>query len=242
MGYNLTIDQGNSAAKVVVWCDNNFVAVSHYSTFSDSEIRELANQYPIENAIYCSVGNAETQVVESLRNFAKGIVLELSHTTPMPLILDYATPQTLGRDRIAAAMGAYDKFRGNTILVVDIGTAVTYDVVTADGHFAGGNIAPGVKMRLDAMHHFTARLPQVEIDGKSALWGIDTVSAMRAGALNGVVAEIEYYHARMPQNTVVALTGGSASHVAQLLNLKVEVIPHLVNEGLNCILRYNETK
>ena len=137
MGYNLTIDQGNSAAKVVVWCDNNLVAVSHYSTFSDSEIRELANQFPIENAIYCSVGNAETQVVESLRNFAKGIVLELSHTTPMPLLLDYATPQTLGRDRIAAAMGAYDKFRGNTILVVDIGTAVTYDVVTADGHFAG---------------------------------------------------------------------------------------------------------
>lgn len=242
MGYNLTIDQGNSAAKVVVWCDNNLVAVSHYSAFSDSEIRESANQFPIENAIYCSVGNTGTQVVENLRNSVKGIVLELSHTTPMPLILDYATPQTLGRDRIAAAMGAYDKFSGNTILVVDIGTAVTYDVVTADGHFAGGNIAPGVKMRLDAMHHFTARLPQVEIVGESALWGLDTVSAMRAGALNGIVAEIEYYRARMPQNTVVALTGGSAAHVAQLLDFKVEVIPHLVNDGLNCILRYNETK
>lgn len=167
---------------------------------------------------------------------------EVSHDMPLPLELDYATPQTLGEDRIAAAVGAWSLFPGQNLLVVDMGTAVTYDVVGADGHFRGGNIAPGIGMRLRSLNSFTARLPKVGGYGETPLVGFDTATAMRAGAVRGVVAEIAYYRSMLPENTQVVLTGGWASHVSEFLEFPVTVEKCLVTKGLLSILLYNENK
>uniref|UniRef100_UPI00272CC54B type III pantothenate kinase n=1 Tax=uncultured Duncaniella sp. TaxID=2768039 RepID=UPI00272CC54B len=171
---------------------------------------------------------------------------EVSHDMPMPLKIDYATPHTLGEDRIAAAVGAWSLFPGENSLVVDMGTAVTYDVVTADGHYAGGNIAPGISMELRALHEFTARLPLVPFPEEMPslcreLFGRDTREAIALGAVNSVVASIYYYRSRLPKDTVVVLGGGCGHHLASVCDFETRVDEHLVSKGLNRILLYNET-
>lgn len=242
MSCNLTIDQGNSSAKTAVWHDDELVATSVYPCLSKHEIESIVLQHGVTAAIYSSVASVGDEVVNTLRDILDGNVVVLSYLTPMPVTIDYSTPATLGRDRIASAVGAYATYPKENVLVVDLGTAATYDVVTSDAHFIGGNIAPGVNMRLEALHNFTARLPIVDAQGKCPLWGIDTETAMRAGALNGIAGEIAYYRSRLPIGTKVVLTGGSATMIKPLLDFEVDIEPHLVTKGLNCILRYNETK
>ena len=142
-------------------------------------------------------------------------------------------------------MGARTVYPDTDLLVVDAGTAVTYDAVTADGRFIGGNIAPGMRMRLDALHRYTARLPQVEVPREikyDRFLGYDTASAMILGAVYGIVGAISYYHAHLPKGTKVVMTGGWAKELSGLCDFDVAVDPNLVSKGLNRILLYNEDK
>ena len=241
MGYYLTIDQGNSSAKVVVWHNNEPIDERYYNTLSSQEVSAIIDNHSIEAAIYCSVATEGNDIMEILR-LKCHTAINLSHLTPMPITIGYASPQTLGRDRIAAVVGAWQTHPQLTTLVVDLGTAVTYDVVDNNACFIGGNIAPGIKMRLDALHNMTARLPLITPEGNTPLWGYDTETSLRSGAINGVAAEIEHYRSKLPADTRVILTGGCASIVSPHLSIDHEIDPLLVNKGLNCILKHNETK
>ena len=158
MGYNLTIDQGNSSAKVAVWHDETMIYDSVKRDLSASDIAKITSLYTINVAIYCSVAQNGDAILAELQNRC-GKVYELTSALSTPITIDYRTPQSLGRDRIAAAVGAWTMCRGKWTLVVDLGTAITYDVVSPDVRFIGGNIAPGVEMRLEALLRHTARLP-----------------------------------------------------------------------------------
>ena len=166
--------------------------------------------------------------------------MELNRLTPLPIAIDYSTPDTLGVDRIAAAVGAWSLHRGREILTVDAGTAITYDRVTADGHYIGGNIAPGIGMRLKALNQFTVQLPLISGRGEVRLWGNSTESAMRSGAVNGVLAEITYYRSKLPADAVIVMGGGWGYELSQKLDFITDYQEGLVNRGLNEILIYNE--
>lgn len=240
MGLNLTIDQGNSSAKIAVWDGDRLVDQEETDRLTRELLAKVVEKFHPARALCCSVtGNG--------RNMAKWLetqgvsAREVSHDMPMPLKLDYTTPHTLGEDRIAAAVGAWSLFPKQNSLVVDMGTAVTYDFVSADGHFRGGNIAPGIGMRLRSLHSFTARLPQVGGYGDTPLLGNDTATAMRAGAVRGVVSEIAYYRSSLPEGTNLVLTGGWARRVSEFLNFPVTIDKCLVTKGLLSILLYNES-
>jgi type III pantothenate kinase len=244
MAYNLTIDQGNTAAKLALWsADGSANCIKEFTCrhLSVADINNLCAARHIDTAIYCCVSQRDEAVLAALR-MGCSQVIELSVNTPMPITVDYRTPSTLGVDRVAAAVGAHSIIgnAGCDILVADIGTAITYDIVTADNTYRGGNIAPGIFMRLKALNCFTARLPQVEPEeGDTPLWGYDTETALRSGAINGVVAELEYYFSQLGRNAVAVLTGGGAELVANRLSFKPIVVPSLVNVGLNSIIKYN---
>lgn len=239
MSLNLTIDQGNSAAKVCIWERDRLLSYSHFHALDTDIIDSIIDDYAPAAAIYCSVADQGDDV--TARMARRGVrVVKLTADTPLPLAIGYRSPLTLGSDRIAAAVGAWTAHPGCDILVADLGTAITYDVVRADGHYTGGNIAPGLRMRLEALNQFTARLPMVEAGGDTPLWGDTTVTALKAGAVNGVVGELTYYRSRLPENTVTMLTGGDSQLIAPRLCFTAETRPHLVSEGLNSILRYNE--
>lgn len=241
MGYNITIDQGNSATKVALWCVGDMVATMRYDVLREDDVKHLAISYGLDVAMLSSVARMDTSVVNAINDLCSKVYI-LNHKTKLPIVNDYTSPETLGCDRIAAAVGAKAIFPDRTILVVDFGTAVTYDVVTEQGHYIGGNIAPGLKMRIDSLHHYTAKLPQVAMVGDCPLWGINTDTAIRAGVVNGIVGELTYYYSQLPENSVVLCTGGDAEFIARKVDFEIIVEPNLVDIGLNSILLYNENK
>ena len=239
MALHLTIDRGNTMTKIALWDGAEPVVVRQIVKATTGKIFPLLAGYDIDRAILCSVAGGFDGLALRLRR--RGIrMVTLRAQMPLPLKINYARPDLLGPDRIAAAVGASTLFPGREILVADLGTAATYDLVTADGTFAGGNIAPGVGMRLRALNSFTARLPLVNASGEIPLWGYSTDTALRSGAVRGVCAEIAYYRAKLSSDALTVLTGGWGAEVAKMLDFDVIVNDNLVLTGLNSILQYNE--
>ncbi len=243
MSTKLTIDEGNSSAKIALWKDDELLAVTS-CVCADEDVVDAAavGNHPVDHAIFCSVCRRDKQSVSRvLSQFADRVTILDAHT-PLPISIDYRSKNTLGADRIAAACGAYAVAPGCTALVVDMGTAITYDVVTSDGRFIGGNIAPGIFVRLEALNHFTRALPLIETDGDVPRWGYDTETAMRSGAIRGVVGELQYYRHCLPSDAITILTGGSTDLIIPHITSPLIIEPNLVLKGLNCIIDYNENK
>jgi type III pantothenate kinase len=169
-------------------------------------------------------------------------LIDLSHSTPLPFKNLYRTPENLGKDRIAAAAGAFAAFPDTHTLIIDMGTAITFDILTSAGNYLGGNISPGLAMRFRALHAFTSRLPQLEKDEFSDDPGTDTRSAIISGVQKGILYEIQGYiehFSKLYPGLKVILTGGDGDFFAKPLKSPIFVIPNLVLCGLNFILDFN---
>lgn len=167
--------------------------------------------------------------------------LELTPDTPLPFRNAYQTPQTLGKDRLAAIAGAHALYPGQNALAIDAGTCIKYDLIDAAGVYHGGNIAPGLHMRLRAMHEQTARLPLVDLKMPELFFGTSTQTALQNGALRGAVLEIQGFiqlFARHRASLQVTLTGGDAEFLIPFLPGPT-IEPSLVLIGLNHILNHN---
>ena len=240
---NLVIDLGNTQGKLAV-CDGNEIIESVISdSISNKEIAYFLRNYKeLKGAIFSSVVNHSRELIDYLSTSFE-YFLELTNTTPLPLVNLYRTPETLGRDRIAAVTGAHTIFPGKNVLVIDAGTAITFDVLTVSGEYIGGNISPGLQMRFKALHKFTSRLPHLgpEEEGIQLL-GKTTDEAIISGVVNGLVYEIEGYISRVSKEyrqLQVMLTGGDANSFAKRLKSSIFVVSHLNLIGLNRILDYN---
>ena len=151
---NLCIDLGYSRTKVALFAEGRIVKNLMYRAFTSADVERLFSLYPIANSIVSSVANIEPAVVNALHRLSKRFIL-FDHLTPLPIANRYQTPETLGHDRIAAAVGAAHLCPNRNLLIVDAGSAITYDFVSAEQGFLGGNIAPGMKMRLTSLHQMT---------------------------------------------------------------------------------------
>lgn len=244
MNKHLCIDCGNTLVKAALYDSDNIVAREQVSYNDVVALTRFVEGCNVTSALLSSTSMRSVEVVAAISPFLSCELKELSHETPLPLRLGYHTPATLGRDRIAAAVGAWEMFPGCNLLVIDAGTCVTLDVVTADGSFLGGNIAPGVEMRLRAMHEFTSKLPQVPLDGDVPMVGYDTDTAMRSGAVIGVANEIDAMSMKLRAvlgQLKVLLTGGSSPLFSEYLGEEAcLMVPDLVLNGLNAIINYNE--
>lgn len=241
MGKRLTIDCGNTSTKVAVWDgDETFVCEAIVSRDLCRELRDLAKIHGrFEASIYCAVNEVPGSLPETLRDISEKAT-RLTCDTPLPIAISYATPHTLGCDRIAGAAGAMSVVPDGWRLIVDMGTAITYDLLTPENVFMGGNITAGLKMRLRALHEQTALLPATGIDGPCPEFGYDTDTAIRAGAIRGIVAELKYFASNVPGPSRVIVTGGRAKVLAPFMEPQYIIYPHLVNKGLNSIITYNE--
>ena len=181
---------------------------------------------------------------EFLKSLAEHQVLIFSAETPLPIQLAYATPHTLGADRIAAAVGANSVFPKQNVLCFDFGSCITTEFVDQQGVYKGGSIAPGMNLRFKAMHTFTDQLPLIAAQQFIApvLTGNSTDSCMISGVVNGILFEIKGMIAAYElkyQNLKVVFTGGDATYFESLLNMKIFVDPNLVLRGLYEILEYH---
>ncbi len=241
---NLVVDIGNTLIKLGVMNRGECVAERSVEQLVPATLDELFACGPIGAAIVSSTRGEVSQIVAMLRA-RLGRVVEFTPATRVPIDNAYLTPETLGRDRLAAAVGAATLFPGRNVLVVDFGTAVTFDLVTADGTFRGGCISPGLRTRFRALHDYTARLPMCGPTGCEGLVGRSTREAVELGVVNSLTFEIEGYITRMGEkfdDLCVIFTGGDAKRFAKRIKNTIFANRNLVFCGLDRILEFHASE
>jgi type III pantothenate kinase len=242
---NLILDIGNSQAKVAIFNNRKILKNIIADEFDLELLIELKAQYPdLTHSILCSVAERDEKLIDILnREFE--MFVELNYLTPIPIENLYESKESLGQDRLAAAVGANHLFPGSDLLVIDAGTAITYDVVDSQNRFLGGNISPGLETRFRSLHEFTQKLPLVEISDQWPLIGKTTEEAIRAGVQAGILYEMDAMIDRIRDQYVdckVVLTGGDSFFFDQKLRNTLFVMYELTLLGLNRILEYNAEK
>ena len=238
---NLVVDIGNTHAKAAVFEEDTIIHQKRFPTQElNAVIASLYTIFPLKKAILSNVSKLpETAVDPILEHYSVHL---LSHKSRIPFINRYATPETLGVDRIALAAAAAAQFPGKNTLVIDAGTCITYDFLTAGNEYLGGAISPGMQMRYNALHTFTGNLPLLKPDDFSGITGNSTVTSMHSGILNGITGEIRggiaQYNGKYKDLTVI-LTGGDAQFLSKRLKNSIFVNSNFLMEGLNVVLAYN---
>ena len=236
----MVIDIGNTLTKVGVFDATRLVRKLTWKEWNLDQLKELLQKKAIQSVAVSSVAHLDQQIESFLQ--LHYFYLNLDASTPLPIKNLYRTPKTLGKDRLAAVVGAFELYPGENSLVIDAGTCITYDLIDAKGRYYGGNISPGIDLRFRAMNAFTARLPLVERGARRKGVGHDTESAMQTGSQWGAVFEVEGFIRRYEERfgrINVILTGGAANYFAKKVKTQIFVNHNLVLLGLNKILNYN---
>ncbi len=237
----LVIDRGNTNIKIGIGTEEGFAEVFVYQGFV--HLNSVLEKYVITKCIVSSVAKDDTiqdELLSALKE--KYTVLVFTAALKLPITNLYKAP-TLGADRIASAVAVSVLFPAKNVLVIDAGTCINYEFVSANNEYLGGAISPGLCMRLQAMHVFTGKLPLIEqISTWPDLIGNDTNTSMLSGAINGMANEIEGFinlYSSQYEDLNVVLTGGDGAFFAKSLKNKNFVAPNLVLTGLLNILNYN---
>lgn len=237
---NLVIDFGNTRIKAAIFNDTELTQFFVYENQEKflAEINTISAG--ISSCIISSVSKNTDELIQSLSSFSP---IPFTNTTPIPIGNLYESGSTLGSDRLAAAVGANTLFKNQNVLNIDTGTCIKFNFVTEQNEFVGGSIAPGLQMRLNAMHHFTARLPQLYVPATfNKLIGKNTEESLLSGAITNTILEmdavIEAYQQQV-SNLKIILSGGNTDFFAGRLKNSIFARPNLVLEGLNSILTYN---
>lgn len=236
----LCIDIGNSRTKAGIFKKDE---LSEVFTFENTEARKLLSAFPlneIENGIISSTIAIDSKLLEGFGVIPK--IITLDENTLLPFKNRYQTPGTLGKDRLALVAAAMALHPGKNVLVIGCGTCITFNFKNSNEEFLGGSIHPGLKMRLQAMHTFTGKLPLVPLKKPANYLAHTTEQALLSGAVLGAAAEIDGMIAEYGKNyedLTVLLTGGDAEMLVSLVKNKIFAVPHLTLVGLNQILKSN---
>ncbi len=238
---NLVIDIGNTRVKMGVFSGMELLHSEDSQDFELSRVEALSLRYGLSHAIISSTRKDVSMIAEALRGVVSD-VLEFSNATPIPIKNSYATPETLGRDRLAAAVAAVVISDANNQLIVDMGTAITIDLVTADGGFEGGVISPGMTMRFRSLNEFTAALPLCDPTSEVLECARTTRDAIVEGVMQGIAYEIDGYIDEIRKKICeidIIFTGGDVKYFENRIKNPIFAKRELLLVGLNRILEYN---
>jgi type III pantothenate kinase len=251
----LAVDVGNTNVTIALFEGDRLVAdwrvTSHRERTADEMAVELHDLFALRGidlgvvsgvVIASVVPTINPALVEASRRYLKCEPVMVGPGVKTSVKVRYENPRDVGADRIANALAAYTKY-GGPIVVIDFGTAVTYDAINADGDYLGGAIAPGVEISLDALVSHTAMLRRVEPVAPDSVIGRNTISAIQSGLVWGFVAQVEGMVKRMVDElggkARVIATGGQAPLVAELTHVIEATDPLLTLDGLRLIYAQN---
>ena len=247
-----TMDVGNTNINCGLWQGDDLKADWRLSTRRDSTLDELGlaigglfrdGGFSFENVGGFIVSSVVPPMRPALERFGvkyvkrRPIFLEAHKQTLMPL--RYTNPTEMGADRVAVSIAAYRRFR-RSVIVVDLGTATTFDCISADGEHLGGAIAPGLRLSAEALFQKASRLPRLELfDLPAEAIARDTISSINVGIIYGYISLVDGLAERLKkelgEDAVVVATGGLASLIAAESSQIAEVLPDLTLEGLKII-------
>jgi len=239
----LVIDVGNTRIKAAVFEANTLLEVLIFAKEDlTDKINFILQQHDKIKAIaVASVGNLDLQALVAFEN--KAALHVISHQSSFPFQNLYTTPKTLGIDRMVLAAGAVLQYPRQNRLVIDAGTCITYDFIDAQNNYLGGAIAPGIKMRYEALHHYTAKLPLLLPSYPKTTIGNSTEEAIHSGVVNGVIHEIDGFiqdYKDQYAKFIIILTGGDADFLAKRLKNTIFANSNFLLESLNQTFQYNQ--
>lgn len=235
---NMVVDSGNTRIKVGLFNDRELIRKESFLNLD--ELKSFLIATPVDHALVSSVNHDPAEILSW--SSATGKKISLTSSLALPIQVAYATPNTLGVDRLAAVCGALDLFPDQNCLIIDAGTCINYELLDAQHVYHGGAISPGITMRFDAMHTFTARLPLVRANENIGLIGNTTETCLQSGVMNGVLEEVSgiiRQYQILYSDLIVIMCGGDYPFFENKLKPTIFVAPELVLIGLNRILRYH---
>lgn len=240
---NLIIDSGNNYTKIALFERGDMIkseAISN-AEFSSENLRKFLDTYSVPNhAFLSSVSVYEKKIKQQIAKYNIPVVTP-QNISKFPIKSAYKDFSALGFDRFAAAVGAVAIFKNRNILIIDAGTALTIDLVTSKGVYKGGSISPGLKLRFEALHLKTGKLPLINYNDNVKLTGNTTESCILSGVVNGMVFEISGFIEQYQKNfekLKIIITGGDAKILQKPFKKSIFAEPYLVLKGLNEILNY----
>lgn len=239
----LAIDVGNTLIKCAVFEHNTILELFHTEPKDIVEkINFILTSYPkIEVLVLSSVGNLDKNAFESFKDKVK--IYEISRQHLFPFQNLYSTPETLGLDRMVLASGAVLQFPEQNRLVIDVGTCITYDFINEQDQYLGGAISPGIRLRYESLHHFTAKLPLLTKKQPENTIGNSTNESIHSGVIKGIAHEIDgFIEAYQSQYAkfIIILTGGDADFLAKQLKNTIFANSNFLLESLNQTFQYNQ--
>ena len=238
----LAIDVGNTQIKTAVFEQNTLVQkeIASYSDWKNQVKNSLKNFPKIDTIVVASVGKLQN---EDFLGLSESVNLYfISKESKFPFQNLYSTPNTLGIDRMVLAAGAVLQFPNKNRLVIDTGTCITYDFIDAKDNYLGGAISPGIRLRYEALHNYTAKLPLLSKENPENVIGNSTNQSIHSGVINGVTMEIEgFINSNLDKNDnfIIILTGGDSVFLAERLKNTIFANPNFLLESLNQTFQYN---
>jgi len=241
---NLAIDIGNTRVKAAVFEGNKLVVIEYFKREEISlEFKKIVKTYKITETIIANVASVSSEVLEEINKIVR--LTRVNSLMKLPFTNVYATPHTLGLDRLALVFSAVLQYESQNILIIDAGTCITFDFVDKEKKYLGGAISPGVEMRYKSLNHFTSKLPLLDVTTPNQFIGNSTEESIHSGVVNGIVQEIDgvisQYKNKYLDLTVV-LTGGDTNFLSKQLKSSIFANQNFLLEGLNRILIFNNNK
>lgn len=237
----LIIDIGNTNHKAAVFNEaGEIVSLLQQPTLQKSDYAAIISQYTIQAAIISSVGKMEPSLFDWIGR--QVTTVPFSTDLKLPIDIKYATPSTLGTDRIANAVGAASLFPHQDVLSFQAGTCLVTDFINAQGEYLGGSIAPGMSMRFQSLHQNTANLPLIAPGHLDSYIGDTTEKSILSGVVYGMSCEIDGFiqHYKKTYPTLQSvITGGDAGFLSDFIKNRIFAAPNLVLVGLYKILIFN---
>ena len=226
---NLLIDAGNTSIKTAI---SQGGSIMEERRCDRGEMEGVVEGY-LQKFSQIDVIGLDQGLYDYLEGRCRKLV-KVKGDMELPIKNRYGTPGTLGADRICAAVGAHTLFPEKNCVIVDFGTAITFDFLTKEGEFLGGNISLGLNTRFKALNHFTGKLPLLgKVDDVSPV-GSSTRGAIESGVILGTIFEIQGYIDAYPGYNFI-FTGGDAIFFAEKLKSPIFAVCNLVLIGLSQI-------
>lgn len=240
MTRTLCLDFGNTRQKGALFTNGEIEIIFTLGEDAEKDLKELVQQYKPDASILSSVIHHQKGLETFLATHTRFHLL--SNTSRLPFTIPVGKPETVGADRLAIAAAAVHLFPGQNVLVIALGSCVTYNFINQDAQLLGGAISPGMHMRFRAMHEFTAKLPLAGGDWNVPLIGYDTITNLQSGVVLGMAKEMDGFMAEYKErfsNFNALLTGGDLSFYQSHLKNKIFADPDLIFKGLYAISNHN---
>lgn len=237
---NLVLDVGNSLLKIALFEKSELIQKFKFSENYKRNIEDLMLNYKVTHSIISNVGRIDDSIINILKESTN--LLLVSNQLKIPFKNLYKSKNTLGQDRLALVSAAAFNFPNENVLIVDVGSCITYDFKNNNNEYLGGGISPGISMRFKSLNTFTSNLPLIDFDSIYQLIGNNTKNSITSGVVNGTISEIngiiQQYREEF-KNIRIILTGGDSNFLLKRIKNTIFADRNFLLIGLNKLLEDN---